>query len=339
VFGIVTLTDFLITITVIQTGIFAFLVAINLFKIKKSIQEPATDKIDNELSKKLSSLDTKISLISNEFSQAIKENTENITKLSSTINTTSATTAAALDTANSSLSALTGSSSAFLSPAMTSGFFERNTDSHFLKPEFLVIDEDNPNIENGDVVQNDNFKVDPNVIYNLNVLNQKGINEVATTASITAQNIKSRDFSPSSLNLGSSIRVRTPSGHLGHSGLQDCVPELESHELFNQPVTKETENPPSDPPETTTIEDQKEFFPPSTSIVEEPNTVKDITVNPQPNHKNDKENADLNSSSSDGSQIIENNDRNSNPELDKLDSEIISALKRLGGMDESGCNE
>jgi len=345
VFGIVTLTDLLITITVIQTVIIAFLMVFILFKIKKSVNQPATDKIDNELSKKLSSLDTKVSLISNEFTQAIKENTENITKLSSTVEATSASTAAALATANSSLSSLSDASSALLNPAMTSGLFERVTDSNYIQPQFLEIDEGDPNVKDSDADLIDKIKIDPAIVQNYNGLpNQKGLSKIIPSSPsfssspissfISAQNYESKVFSPSSLNLGSRIGLKA---HLGHPVLQDGSSEEEGEEekqgRYNQSIDKKTKESADLP--FVASESSREMNPSSPSFPNELEAVKDISSNPQTNRKTDKENQDSNSNGQTG----DNNERNSNPEIDKLDIEILSALKRLGGMDETSANE
>lgn len=327
-FGIVPLTDFLITITIIQTALIVFLVAIILFNIKKSINKPTTDKIDNELSKKLSSLDTKVSLISNEFSQAIKENTENITKLSLTVNTTSASTAAALASANSSLSSLSTSPSAFFNPAMTSGLFERNTDSHFLKPEFLEIDDNDPTMETSEVVQDNKINIDPKRVQHLNTFNQKRIGEVA----LSTQNLESRYFFPSSLNLDSKIGLRA---HSDRTALHDSASQLEKQETYQQSISKDIETAHSS---SITSEHSQELHSSSKDTLKERETgggssssSSNIPSNQHANHKNDEEILD----SYPISHALENNKRNSNPEIDKLDTEILSALKRLGGMDET----
>lgn len=341
-FGIVTLTDLLITITVIQTVIIAFLMVFILFKIKKSLNQPATDKIDNELSKKLSSLDTKVSLISNEFTQVIKENTENISKLSSTVEATSASTTAALATANSSLSSLSNASSALLNPAMTSGLFERVTENNYIQPQFLEIDEGDPNVKDSDADLIDKIKIDPAIVQNYNRLpNQEGLSKVIPYSSssfssfpssfISAQNYESKIFSPSSLNLGSRIGLKA---HLGQPVLQDGSSEEEEKQgRYNQSIDKETKESADLP--FVTSERSREINLSSPSFQNEHEAVKDISSNPQINDKNDKENQDSNSSG----EIGDNNERNSNPEIDKLDIEILSALKRLGGMDETTSNE
>jgi hypothetical protein len=344
VFGIVTLTDLLITITVIQTAIIAFLMVFIIFKIKKSLNQPATDKIDNELSKKLSSLDTKVSLISNEFTQAIKENTENITKLSSTVDATSASTAAALAKANSSLSSLSDASSALLNPAMTSGLFERVTDNNYIQPQFLEIDEGNPKVKDSGADLIDKIKIDPAIVQNYNGLpNQKSLNKVIPSSSfssfpssssfISTQTNEAKVFSPSSLNLGSRIGLKA---HLGQPVVQDGLSEEKEEEkqgMFNSSIDKETKESADLP--FVTSESSREINLSSPSFQNEHEAVKDISSNPQINDKNDKENQDSNSNG----EIVDNNERNSNPEIDKLDIEILSALKRLGGMDETSANE
>lgn len=308
-----------------------------LFKIKKSVNQPATDKIDNELSKKLSSLYTKVSLISNEFTQAIKENTENITKLSSTVEATSASTAAALATANSSLSSLSDASSALLNPAMTSGLFERVTHSNYIQPQFLEIDEGDPNVKDSDADLIDKIKIDPAIVQNYNRLpNQKGLSKIIPSSSssfssfpsfISAQNYESKVFSPSSLNLGSRIGLKA---HLGQPVLQDGSSEEEEKQgRYIQSIDKETKESADLP--FVASESSREMNPSSPSLPNELEAVKDISSNPQTNRKTDKENQDSNSNGQTG----DNNERNSNPEIDKLDIEILSALKRLGGMDET----
>lgn len=343
-FGIVTLTDLLITITAIQTAIIAFLIIFIIFKIKKSINQPTTDKIDNELSKKLSSLDTKVSLISNEFTQAIKENTENITRLSSTVDATSASTAAALATANSSLSSLSNASSTLLNPAMTSGLFERVTDNNYIQPQFLEIDEGNPNVKDSDTNLIDKIKIDPNIVQNYNRLpNQKNLSKIipsspfsssaspfSSSSFISTQNYESKVFSPSSLNLDSRIGLRA---HFDQPVLQDSSSEEDKQGRYNQSIDKETKESADLP--FVTSESSREMNPPSPSLQNEHEAVKDISDYPRINHKNDKENQDSNSNG----ETVDNNERNSNPEIDKLDIEILSALKRLGGMDETATNE
>lgn len=327
-FGTEPLTDFLITIVVIQTALIAFLITIILFKINKSNNHSTTDKINNELSKKISSLDTKVSLISSEFSQGVKENAESISKLLSTVNTTSDSTSTALAEANSSLSSLSESLSGFPNPTMTSGLFEHSIDRPFLKSEFLKIDDMDPGQENDEEIDIDSNRINPRIVQNINSSNNGDTEEVTSSA----QNQETRVLSPSLHNPDSKTGLTFQPDHSVHP--KDNL-QSEKHGIHQQSTDKVEEEEKegkelANPPLTTSNQSQ-EFDIAVVDIQSKLKTVGENTGNQVSDYKNDEDIPDSNPKS----QAPDNKERNSNPEIDKLDFEILSALKRLGGMDEA----
>jgi hypothetical protein len=193
---------------------------------------------------------------------------------------------------------------------IVSGLFERSNDTHTSRSEFLNIDLDN---ESSDTSNNnldsldsklqdqDDILVPTNVIHAISDASKDMLDPVASSGSNSYQ------------------RAETSSRHdhyhpLTHNYLnhrQDT--DLAQSELASRFV---------DP--NRTIKRDKEI---DDNDNDSNRVGEDLFQNQNDNNEiNDFENKKLSSTA---------NEKNSNPELDKIDEEILTALQRLGGIDES----
>ena len=341
-------------------AIIAILIFVIFFKLNKSnftystSSTPRNTELDKNVEKKLTGIQIRLNEVMTEISTTTKEQKESLSKVATTVaaaadSIASGATANALTPSTSSLNAeattvipaaisntslistepfastvfatpsiyasVNASSAIYTNPTrFISQLFSRTDKVHIIRPEFLDIDLDNDHSDKsnsnsdslGLKLQNHDYKDDTHVINSITADASSGISEPTASS-----NSNSYHFSSSSSSPNNSRRPYHPLNHNYLDQRQDI------DFTFSEPGSR--------------IDDVDR-------IIQKNKENKDDS-------SSDRGEKKLFQNQSDNEKDFENiipsstNEKNSNPELDKIDEEILTALQRLGGIDDPNDNK
>jgi hypothetical protein len=343
-FGIEISSDILIIAILVQMAIIAILIFTIITKLNKN--NPAftsatkNTELDKKVDKKLTGMQIRLSEILTEVSLATKEQKESISKVSAIVAAAVAsspaanaevrkpeTTAGVSTTTNilpitKDISSLTkmepfafatnaNASAAALASAITakpstfvSDLFDRSDNSPIPKSEFLEIDSDHDSVG------------DPSKVPDTLSSEITKVSEVVHTSTYglpyTPATIKSSDS-----NSNNPPIVLPESRHYFHPQTHNNINRLQHHGEVSSESSSLGEN----------VDDM----------------IRDAKGNNGNNNKGDNSTQNQNYQEVEEETYSEKLDlsteKNSNPELEKIDKEILTALQRLGGIDNSDAND
>lgn len=309
--GIEISTDFLIIAVLMQIAIITILILLILFRLKKFSHSPSSSSsapplplplpVDLDLNKKiektLTDIQIKLDEISAELSTTKKEQNKAIANLATLV----------ADTVNTATGTAATVAASATAPIISSELFDRYSDTHSPKSEFLELDLDSSSSANES--SNESKIKDSN---HYTVINLEDSNHPTDASSI-----KSASTAISSTHL-------TSSGHMEQSVKDDIHKNIRFSEYYQNPkqYTNYQLNHSNNSQHVSgnMIKGQKD----QEGRKEENNNFR--TQNENQNPSNKLEGLHL------------SNEKISNPELDKIDEEILSALQRLGEVDHANSN-
>ncbi len=253
-------------------------------------------ELDKKIEKKITDIQIKLDEISAELSATKKNQKEDVANLASVVadNVTAATTAAA--TVAVSVTA----------PIISSGLFDRYSDTSTPKAEFLELDLNSMS----DVQAHKKPEIlNPELRGIVDLKKSNAVSSSSSSSSITSTLAQTSD---SNLTLNDHTSHSDKTNNL-YQNFHSTSENKSQNRNFNYPLTYFNN------PQNKTDKEQRNY--------EHDKDYKEIEF------PADKEDLNLNN------KLSSSNEKNSNPEIDRIDKEILGALQRLGGVDYTNSND